>query len=142
MASSKSSTSELGSHIVLAGLLAQILIFGFFIVIAVVFHHRLQARPTRQSYDPILRWKIFMYILYATCTLIMIRYVVRVAKFIEGFSGFIILHEVFLYVFDGLPMAAVMALFIIWYPFSFSTQARKSESDMEGVDSHTQLPYV
>jgi hypothetical protein len=51
MASKNTSSSKLGSHIILGGLLAQIIIFGFFIVVSVVFHLRLRAMPNSQSHD-------------------------------------------------------------------------------------------
>ncbi|CZR58658.1 related to RTM1 protein [Phialocephala subalpina] len=142
MASSKASSAKLGSHIVLAGLLIQIIIFGFFIVATLVFHLRLRAMPTTQSHDPSLPWKKFLYILYTSSAFIMIRSIVRVAEFVEGFEGVIILHEVFLYVFDGVPMAAVMAIFDIWYPSSFSKQARKVRLHAESVESNRELSNV
>jgi RTA1 like protein len=43
MASSQASQAKTGSDIVLAGLLIQIVIFGFFVVVALVFHRRLWA---------------------------------------------------------------------------------------------------
>jgi high-affinity Fe2+/Pb2+ permease len=119
MASSKGSTSNTGSHIVLAGLLMQIVIFGFFVVVVLVFHRRLTASPTPESHDAGLPWKRFMYVLYVTSSFILVRNIVRVAEFVEGFDGYIILHEVFLYIFDALPMMAVIVIFGIWNPSNF-----------------------
>ncbi len=139
MASTNASTSKLGSHIILAGLLVQIVIFGFFIVVALVFDLRLSALPTGQSRNPTLPWKKFLYILYITSAFIMIRSIVRVAEFIEGFDGVIILHEVYLYVFDAVPMAAVMAIFNIWYPSNFSNQVRKAVGERGSAGSNIEL---
>ncbi|CAM1502539.1 Fc.00g045230.m01.CDS01 [Cosmosporella sp. VM-42] len=118
MASSHASTSQRGSDIVLAGLWAQIVVFGFFVGVALVFHRRVRARPTMQSHDASLPWERYLHILYITCALILIRNFVRVAEFIEGFEGYVIRHEVFLYIFDAVPMAAVMFIFNIWYPLT------------------------
>lgn len=142
MASSKASSAKLGSHIVLAGLIIQIIIFGFFIVVALVFDRRLRAMPTMLSNDPSLPWKKFLYILYTSSAFIMIRSIVRVAEFVEGFEGVIILHEVFLYVFDGVPMAAVMAIFNVLYPSNFSERARKARVDGESTGSNVELERV
>ncbi|KAF7560363.1 hypothetical protein G7046_g3776 [Stylonectria norvegica] len=127
MASSHASTATMGSRIVLAGLLIQIIIFGFFIAVALIFQRRLRALPTPQSRQSSLPWNMYLNLLYITSTFIMARSIVRVAEFIEGFEGTIILHEVFLYVFDAVPMAAVMVVFNIWYPSDFSNLMKKPQ---------------
>lgn len=124
MASSQSGTSTTGSHVVLAGLLVQIIIFAFFVVVAVVFHRRLRAGPTTSSQDASLAWAKSVKILYTISGLILARNIVRVAEFVEGFNGYIILHEVFLYIFDAVPMAAVMYIFNVWHPTSLLKQGR------------------
>lgn len=139
MASSNASTSTLGSHIILAGLLIQIILFGCFIAVALVFHLRLRAVPTSQSQHPSLPWEKFLYILYFTGALILARSIVRVAEFIEGFDGAIILHEVYLYVFDAVPMASVVAVFNIWYPANFSEQASKAIVDRGSASSDVEM---
>lgn len=126
MASTTASTATLGSRIILSGLVLQIIIFGFFVAVSVVFHIRLRATPTKQSRDRSSSWEKFMIILYTTSGFIMIRSIVRVAEFVGGFDGFIILHEVFLYVLDAVPMLAVMLIFNVVYPSSYSTRARKA----------------
>lgn len=72
----------------------------------------------------------------------MVRSIVRVAEFVEGFEGTIILHEVYLYVFDAVPMAATMIVFNIWYPSQFSKRARKATVDAVCVDSNTEQSDV
>ncbi|KAF2117285.1 RTA1 like protein-domain-containing protein [Lophiotrema nucula] len=142
MSSQKASTSKLGSHIVLAGLVLQILIFAFFVGVSVVFHRQMRACPTTGSKDPSLPWKRFLTILYVTSAFIMVRSIVRVAEFVEGFHGTIIEHEVYLYVFDAVPMAAVMFVFNFCYPANISKRARKAAMDGEGFDSNVDLPEV
>ena len=142
LASTDPSTSENGSHIVLAGLAIQIIIFGFFVATALIFQRRLQAFPTRLSHDVSIPWKKHLYVLYVTCGFIMFRSIVRIAEFVEGFEGEILTHEVFLFVFDAIPMGSVMAIFIIWYPSSFSVQARKLTASRECLDSNVELGEV
>ena len=139
MASTDGSTSELGSRVVLAGLLVQIIIFGVFVVVALIFHRRLHAMPTHKSREPSSHWERIMYTLYATCALILVRNIVRMAEFVEGFQGFVILHEVFLYVFDGVPMAAVLITFLIWYPSNISKRARTAKLNMWSEESDLDL---
>jgi hypothetical protein len=126
----------------LVGLLIQIILFGFFIVVALVFHVRLRATPTHLSQDAALPWKRFLYILYIASAFILIRSIVRVAEFVEGFEGTIVRHEVYLYVFDGVPMAVVMVLFSIRYPSDFSKQARKAMAGSESAGSNLELSDV
>lgn len=142
MASMTESTSTEGSHIVLAGLFIQIIIFGCFVVVAIVFQRRLRAKSTPRFKGPPLPWAKFLYILYATCTFIMIRSIMRVTEFVEGFEGNIILHEVYLYVLDAVPMVAVMFTFSIWYPSQFSKRARKSVEGSEASESIVELESV
>jgi hypothetical protein len=139
MSSSEASTAKRGSRIVLAGLVVQILIFSFFVAIALVLHRRLRANPTRRSHDPSLPWKKFLYILYVASAFVMFRSIVRVAEFVEGFHGTIILHEVYLFVLDAIPMAAVMFIFNIWYPSNFLIVARKNSVVQEDATSNIEL---
>ena len=138
MASSKASTAKTGSHIILIGLVIQIVLFGLFITVAVVFHLRFRGAPRACS----LLWEKFLWILYIASAFVMIRSIVRVAEFIDGFEGTIIRHEVYLYIFDAIPMAAVMVIFNVWYPSCFSKQARKAAVMEQSADSNTKLSEV
>jgi len=80
-----------------------------------------------------------LFVLYLISALIMVRSIVRLIEFAQGFDGVIIQHEWFLYVFDAVPMAAVMLFFNIWYPSNFSKQARKVVVDGESADPNRNL---
>lgn len=80
-------------------------------VVAAVFHTRIRKRPTPNSRAPGVPWQKHMLVLYVASGLIMLRSIVRVVEFMQGSSGYVISHEVFLYLFDSLPMLGVMALF-------------------------------
>jgi hypothetical protein len=69
----------------------------------------------------------------------MFRSIVRVVEFVQGFEGEIYTHEVFLFLFDALPMAAVMVIFNIWYPSVFSKQAKEATVDRECMSSSVEL---
>ena len=142
MASSKASTAKTGSHIFLTGLVIQIVLFGLFIAVAVVFNRRLHARPTDISRACSLPWEKFLRILYIASAFVMLRSIVRVAEFIEGFEGTIIRHELYLYIFDAVPMAAVMIVFNVWYPSCFSERARKAVVVEQTADSNLELSDI
>lgn len=125
--------AELAQWIVVAGLLIQIAMFGFFIVTTVVFHHRASAAPLSATFAfhaarPVL------YMLYAVSGLIMGRSVFRVIEFVMGNDGYPLEHEWTLYVFDSIPMVAVMGIYYIWYPdWSDLKEARHARVNSEEV---------
>ena len=54
--------------------------------------------------------------LYAVSVLIFVRSIVRVVEFIQGFGGYTISHEVYLYVFDAMIMFFAMAVMNVVHP--------------------------
>lgn len=106
---------ETGEKIIIAGLFCQILIFGFFVATSVLFHHRLLQRPTPKALSNSIPWRRYFYVLYITSGLILVRSVFRVVEYLQGNDGYLISHEVFLYVFDTVLMAVVMIIFLVYY---------------------------
>jgi hypothetical protein len=45
-----------------------------------------------------------------------VRSIVRAVEYLQGQGGFVISHEVFIYLFDALPMFLVMLLFAVIHP--------------------------
>ena len=120
-----------GEKIIIVGLFLQLLFFGLFIFVAVIFHRRLSkttkskssrsfgsrnsqsshARLASTSDSQDLPWKRHMYALYVASALIMIRSVFRVIEYLQGNNGYLLRREAFLYIFDALLMLIVMVLF-------------------------------
>ena len=91
------------------GLFVQVVFFGLFVIAAAVFQYRLTKAPTALSSER--PWQKHMIGLYLVSVLIFVRSIVRCVEYIEGFFGYIIEHEPFLYVFDATPMfLAVIAM--------------------------------
>ncbi|KAJ5677833.1 uncharacterized protein N7477_003466 [Penicillium maclennaniae] len=97
-----SSDPSTGEHIIIGGLFVQIIFFGLFTISAVVFHTRIIKTPTSRSIELKGPWTRHMTALYVASVLILVRSVVRVAEYLEGYSGYLMKHEVFIYVFDAL----------------------------------------
>ncbi|KAF2021848.1 RTA1 like protein, partial [Aaosphaeria arxii CBS 175.79] len=109
-----------GEKIIIVGLFLQIFFFGFFIVVAGLFNYRLSRA---ESFHPIndrnstaipthdLPWRRHLYTLYVVSALIMIRSIFRVVEYLQGNNGYLLRHEIFLYIFDALLMFIVMAIF-------------------------------
>ncbi|KAK3322979.1 RTA1 like protein-domain-containing protein [Apodospora peruviana] len=92
---------ELGERLVVAGLLIQMIAFGFFCMTAVVFHYRYQTRSVGAVAH--LRggrggqiWKKLMY-MYASSGLIVARSIFRVVEYALGHDGYSLTHEWTLY---------------------------------------------
>lgn len=106
---------DIGEKIIIAGLFVQIAVFGFFVVVSLLFHDRIVRQPTAASASGAVPWRRYLFALYAASALILIRSIFRVIEYLQGNGGYLISHEVFLYVFDTILMAAVMGIFLVWY---------------------------
>jgi hypothetical protein len=104
-----------GSHLIVAGLFVQLVFFGCFIAVAVHFDIVMHKAPTSRARSGV-PWRKHLVALYAASGLIMIRSVFRVVEYLQGFSGYILSHEVFLYFFDALLMFCVMVLLNFVHP--------------------------
>ena len=154
-----------GEKIIVVGLFLQLAFFGFFIVVAGLFHFRfVRANPRskfessaqslnnasykaearandspRSTQDEIpqhatddanlLPWKRHMLALYVASALIMVRSVFRVVEYLQGNNGYLLRHEVYLYIFDALLMLAVMCLFNWIHPAEITDLYQKRLSE-------------
>ncbi|KAJ5110903.1 hypothetical protein N7532_001438 [Penicillium argentinense] len=97
-----------GENIIIGGLFVQIIFFGFFAISAVVFQIRLSRKPTTRSIELSSIWNRHMIALYVSSILILVRSVVRVVEYMQGYDGYLMKNEVFIYVFDALLMFVTM----------------------------------
>jgi hypothetical protein len=81
-----------------------------------------------------LPWKRHLYNLYIASTLIIVRSVFRVIEYLQGNSGYLLSHEVFLYLFDALLMLAVMVLFLGVHPSEITELYQKRQVDVTGSE--------
>ena len=75
-----------GQILVIAALFLQITIFRLFVTVATIFHIRALRQPTQQSRSSV-PWQKHMRGLYAASVLILVRNVVRVVQYIQGYGG-------------------------------------------------------
>ncbi|MCJ1442885.1 MAG: hypothetical protein MMC23_003382 [Stictis urceolatum] len=102
---------HMGEKIVIAGLALLVAAFGLFVVLAVVYDMRMKRAPTVESKATKLDWRRDLRALYVASALIFARSVVRLVEFSQGNDGWLLRHEWTLFVFDSIPMWAVMVLF-------------------------------
>lgn len=105
---------QTGEKVIIAGLFVQLFIFSCFLVIAINYHYRLARSPTAESNNPNIRWKWYLFTLYLTGGLILVRSVFRVVEFIEGNHGPLMREEVYVFIFDGFLMVIVL-LWMNWF---------------------------
>lgn len=108
--------ATLGSNIVVAGLVIQVIMFGLFIITSIVFEVRMRRSPTSESFDERINWMSRLRTLYAVSALILIRSVFRVVEYAAGNDGYPLTHEWMLYVFDSVLMIISMLIWAIWHP--------------------------
>jgi hypothetical protein len=102
---------KMGENIILGGLVLQILIFLFFVVIAGTWHRRLESRPTAASAD--IPWQKMVRFLYAASAFITIRNMCRVVEYAMGKVSLSVRGLVYLDAnsdVGGIPSSARVAL--------------------------------
>ncbi|KAL0933304.1 Protein RTA1-like protein 2 [Colletotrichum truncatum] len=127
MAMSSFKLFKIGEKVVIAGLFVQVLIFGFFVCTTVLFHRRILSTPTEITLQGALPWQRHLYVLYSTSGIILVRSIFRIVEYMEGNGGFLVSHEVFLYIFDTLLMIAVMGICLVWYVGDLESKKQSKE---------------
>jgi hypothetical protein len=123
---------KLGQNVIVAGLVVQIISFGFFIVVSAVFHRRMLATPMHFMVQTTIPWTRYMIVLYSASTLIMIRSIYRVAEYVQGSTGYLQSKEAFVYIFDASLMMICCVLFNIFHPSNIlSKSTNGSNEDVE-----------
>ncbi|KAF7558383.1 hypothetical protein G7046_g5773 [Stylonectria norvegica] len=126
------SSSNLGSNIIVGGLIFQIIIFAVFVATAVRFHVRFGREGEARAGD--VPWRSVLTMLYVTSACIMARNVFRVAEYAMGSDGYLLGIEWGVYVFDASLMTVTMACFFWKYPSRL--EARKGMgTELDVVDS-------
>ncbi len=134
--SSGLSGMKTGEKIIIGGLAVQILFFGLFFVTAILF--QLRGKEYLATLDRNIPWKKHLFALYIVSVLILIRSVFRVIEYVQGNAGYLLRHEVFLYVFDAALMFIVMVLLNVCHPGDIALlleSQRKEQSQAYNLDS-------
>jgi hypothetical protein len=121
MSSGDPEKTPLGEKIIVAGLFFQILLFGFFVVVAWNFHKKINREPTAASLELADRpsrqnWRMLLLALYISSALILVRSLFRAIEFIDGNDGYLMRNEAWLYGFDSLLMWIAVVVFNFWHP--------------------------
>ncbi|RPA73368.1 RTA1 domain protein, partial [Ascobolus immersus RN42] len=121
MSSGDPKNTPLGEKIIVAGLFFQIVLFGFFVIVAWNFHVKINRAPTATSLEleklpSRQNWRMLLMALYVSSALILIRSLFRAIEFIEGNEGYLMRSEGWLYGFDSALMWIAVVVFNVWHP--------------------------
>ncbi|KXT02304.1 hypothetical protein AC578_196 [Pseudocercospora eumusae] len=122
---------NIGEKLVLGGLGLQIIFFGLFVIAGVVFHVRARKNPTPKCKK--MPWQRHLFSMYIVSILIFIRSIVRLTEYGQGFNGYIISREWYLYVFDACMMLLAMITMNIIHPSEVAALIRGSGRMVEKV---------
>ncbi|QWU87099.1 hypothetical protein CA3LBN_001317 [Candidozyma haemuli] len=93
------SKSDHAERIIIGGLFVQIGFFGVFIIVAALFQYKVWRNPST-----------ILITLFVCSILILVRCIIRAVEYLQGYDGFIISNEAFLYTLDLLLMFLNMVL--------------------------------
>jgi hypothetical protein len=117
----------IGRKAVLVGLVFALVVFGLFVWVAGVFHARLDKEPTAVVRGcPRLGWKRYMWAIYISCGMLMVRNLVRTAQFGSGKGSPLSTEEAYIYVFDAALMASSIGVLVVWHPGRLVLKAQKA----------------
>ncbi|KAK1245622.1 hypothetical protein MKX08_005251, partial [Trichoderma sp. CBMAI-0020] len=128
------STTDTGNNVIISGLVLQLLWFALFVTVAAVFHHRMRSVPTSRSQQSDCRWQRYLLTLYVAGTLIIVRNFFRVIEYAQGNDGYLLTKEAFIYIFDALPMLAVVTWLHWMHPGEIGLLLRGEVSFKNGLE--------
>ncbi|KAI9694680.1 MAG: hypothetical protein M1822_000296 [Bathelium mastoideum] len=132
MASKDADKVDMANYLVIGSLFLQITFFGLFVVTAAIFHIRMALAPTPLACQR--PWTKHMIGLYIVSALILVRSVVRTVEFIQGYNGYVMTHEIFLYGFDAVVMFIAVVTMNVIHPGDVAFHIRNSVAGGEKAD--------
>ncbi|KAM0328815.1 hypothetical protein ACHAQA_005230 [Verticillium albo-atrum] len=129
---------NLGSNIIVGGLIFQIIIFAIFIFTALQFNRRFK-RDANVALARDIPWQSSLNMLYITSAFVMVRNIFRVAEYAMGSDGYLFTIEWGVYVFDAALMTLTMAAFLWWYPSKLkNAKIHASEAELGAAPYETE----
>ncbi|TKX24767.1 hypothetical protein C1H76_2942 [Elsinoe australis] len=130
MASANADSAKMGNNLIIAGLVIQIVLFGFFAVSAGVFHLRIRGADHPAKWEVEVKWERLLGMLYLASACILVRSVFRLIEYVQGQDGYLLRSEWTLYVFDAVLMWVTTIIFWWWYPAGITVSKDEVESGL------------
>ncbi|RSL74306.1 hypothetical protein CEP53_000336 [Fusarium sp. AF-6] len=121
---------NLGSNIIVGGLIFQIAIFGVFIATALIFSSRFRRHVAGGAVVYDVPWQESLNMLYVTSMMIMVRNIFRVVEYAMGSDGYLLGVEWGVYVFD----AALMTLTMAWFFWRYPSKLKRAINELANSD--------
>lgn len=126
---------NLGSYVIVAGLIFQIIIFGLFMVTTALFDVRFKKDAAAANAHDI-PWQSTLGMLYGTSAFVLVRNIFRVAEYAMGSDGYLLGVEWGVYVFDASLMTLTMTAYLWRYPSQLkSSNQHKDGLEMQGASA-------
>ncbi|KAL4878280.1 RTA1 like protein-domain-containing protein [Aspergillus karnatakaensis] len=107
---------DMGENIIVGGLFVQIAFFGFFVICSFIFQRRISGNATALGNASTTPWLKHLWALYGSSALILVRSIFRVVEYLQGYDGYLLRNEAFIYVLDALLMWFVLVIFVVIHP--------------------------
>ncbi|KAF5367191.1 hypothetical protein D9758_003897 [Tetrapyrgos nigripes] len=152
--SDNESSRHLGSTIVIVGLVFQVVSFGLFTCLLLVFGFRVRTSypqlwhvKTSQTIGSTIGlfkvsdvhdWRILFAMLCASCVGIIVRLIFRIFEYAQGFDGFLSTHEGYFYLLDALPLWLAMTQYCFFWPTRFNPRRASDKQGQPGQPGQPQ----
>lgn len=110
------STDKLGVNMVLAGLAIQTIPFALFIFLCLHVYKHIRAHGISLSSET---WGPIVPALLFSSATIMLRCIYRIIEYIQGSGGYLMTHELWLYLLDALPLFIGIIVYIPFWPSKY-----------------------
>ncbi|EEY20914.1 RTM1 [Verticillium alfalfae VaMs.102] len=126
----------LGRNLIIGGLIAQLVALSLFTFSNFHAHHHARRLAMAKGGGSIpLDGARYFGVSYAATLAMLTRALVRGVEYLQGGDGFVMRHEVFLYLFDAVPITLILALYIFIHPGRLVREAEKKNWGMELLES-------
>lgn len=126
----QASMADMGQKMMLIGLFVQLLFLGLFLSISLIFWGRMSKSSKQYAIRQYGKhsWDALLKMVLAAAVIIILRCVFRVIEFAQGHSGYLVSHEIYMYIFDAAPMLIVQIMMHFVYA-----------AEIFGVGRHSRL---
>jgi hypothetical protein len=106
------SMADMGLKIALVGLFIQLIFLGLFLAVAMIFWKRMRSSAAYNTASTGTHtWRALFNLLLFVSAIVILRCVFRVIEFSQGHDGALVSKEIYLYIFDTIPMLIVQTAF-------------------------------
>jgi hypothetical protein len=128
-ASVTKSAIEPSKKIILGGLITQLVALAIFLLQLAIVYVRVKRDPSQVVYSMAssVRWQFHFRAAEVVIVLLIVRSIIRAIEYLQGDGGFVISHEIFIYLFDAAFMLIVMLIYLVIHPGRLIRDARQNK---------------